>query len=168
MQLHADQGYVPAPWPDHALAVNVAWILDDYTDANGATRFVPGSHHRGHGPDAGEVYESQAIAASAGSILVMDGRLWHQTGSNRTPDCERAALFGYYVTRWLRPQINWNAALWPEVVATLSPQFLDRLGYYTGNVETQIPAGSRANVITPPEIGAAGTAAFPLRQDERR
>ena len=43
--------------------------------------------------------------------------LVHQTGANQSRNCHRAALFGYYVVRWLRPQINWNAALWPEVAA---------------------------------------------------
>lgn len=167
MQLHADQGYVPPPWPEQALAVNVAWLLDDFTDANGGTRYVPDSHRRGHGPSSGEVYDTMPVEAPAGSLLVMDGRLWHQTGVNRTQDCERAALFGYYVARWLRPQINWNAVLWPDVAQTLPSVFLDRLGYYTGNVEVQIPAGSRANVVTPPEIEAAGAAPFPLAPGER-
>jgi ectoine hydroxylase-related dioxygenase (phytanoyl-CoA dioxygenase family) len=98
----------------------------------------------------------------------MDGRLWHQTGANRTDDCERAALFGYYVSRWIRPQVNWNAVLWPEILETLPPLFLDRLGYYTGNVEVQIPAGRKASVITPAEIEAAGAAPFPLAPSRRR
>jgi ectoine hydroxylase-related dioxygenase (phytanoyl-CoA dioxygenase family) len=46
MGMHADQGYVPAPWPPYPLAINVGWALDDFTVANGATRFVPGPHKR--------------------------------------------------------------------------------------------------------------------------
>ena len=162
MQLHADQGYVPAPWPAQPLAVNVAWLLDDFTAENGGTRYVPGSHLRGHGPDPSVATATVPITAPAGSLLVMDGRLWHQTGENRAPGIERAALFGYYVARWLRPQINWNVALWPEVAATLDPAFLDRLGYYTGNVEGLVPAGDRAAVRVPAAIEAAGGAPFPL------
>ena len=52
MYMHADQGYVPAPWPPYPMATNVAWALDDFTSANGGTRFVPRSHLRDHGPDA--------------------------------------------------------------------------------------------------------------------
>ncbi len=162
MQLHADQGYVPAPWPAQPLAVNVAWLLDDFTAENGGTRYVPGSHLRGHGPDPSVATATVPITAPAGSLLVMDGRLWHQTGENRAPGIERAALFGYYVARWLRPQINWNVVLWPEVAATLDPAFLDRLGYYTGNVEGLVPAGDRAAVRVPAAIEAAGGAPFPL------
>lgn len=153
MQLHADQGYVPAPWPAMPLACNVAWLLDDFTIANGGTRYVPGSHRRGYGPDPEEQYSTISIEAPAGSMLVMDGRLWHQTGENRTPDQTRAALFGYYVLRWIRPQMSWNTMLWPETVEKLSPAFLDLLGYYTGNVEYQIPHGKRA--AARPEAGRA-------------
>lgn len=162
MQLHADQGYVPPPWPAQALAVNVAWVLDDFTEENGGTRYVPESHRAGTGPEVGAAYDSIAIEAPAGSLLVMDGRLWHQTGTNETSDCERAALFAYYVARWIRPQINWNAALWPGVAAGLSPRFLDRLGFYTGNVETQVPVGTRAALQTPAEILALSNDTFAL------
>ena len=104
MGLHADQGYVPPPWAPQPFAVNVGWILDDYTDEVGATRYVPGSHLLGHGPAAGEQYDTVPIEAAAGSIMVMDGRLWHQTGPNRTTDRTHAAAFGYYVLPWIRPQ----------------------------------------------------------------
>lgn len=152
MQLHADQGYVMPPWPSEPLACNVAWLLDDFTEENGGTRYVPRSHLRGTNPTTGAESASVPIIAPAGSLLVMDGRLWHQTGANQSQDCRRAALFGYYVRRWLRPQINWNAALWPETVTSLSPGFLHLLGFYSGNVEAQVPNGHRAPVRMPADI----------------
>jgi ectoine hydroxylase-related dioxygenase (phytanoyl-CoA dioxygenase family) len=162
MQLHADQGYVPPPWPDQPLACNVAWLLDDFTEDNGGTRYVPRSHLKSANPEPGDEAASVPIVAPAGSMLVMDGRLWHQTGANQSSNTQRAALFGYYVKRWLRPQINWTAALWPETVETLSPAFLDLLGYYSGNVETQVPNGKRARVPMPPDLGAARRTRFAL------
>jgi fumagillin biosynthesis dioxygenase len=133
MGLHADQGYALPPWPTSPLAINVAWILDDYTEDVGATRYVPGSHLLGHGPTPGEVHDTAPVLAPAGSLMVMDGRLWHQTGINTTADRHRAALFGYYVLPWIRPQVNWNRALDPDVVDAADEQFLHRLGYYGGN-----------------------------------
>ena len=152
MQLHADQGYVLPPWPEVPLACNVAWILDDFTPQNGGTRYVPGSHKFGHGPDPAKNYDTVPIAAPAGSIMIMDGRLWHQTGANRTQNASRAALFGYYVLRWIRPQMSWNTTLWPETIDKLSPQFLHMLGFYSGNVEFQIPHGERASAKPPDEL----------------
>jgi len=162
MQIHADQGYVPPPWPAEPLACNVAWLLDDFTEENGGTRYVPRSHLKGTNPTAADEAATVPIVAPAGSMLVMDGRLWHQTGANRSKDDQRAALFGYYVKRWLRPQINWTAALWPETVATLSTAFLDLLGYYSGNVETQVPNGKRARIPMPEGLGAARRLQFAL------
>lgn len=162
MQLHADQGYVPSPWPDRPLACNVAWLLDDFTEENGGTRYVPHSHLKGMNPSPGDEQFSLPILAPAGSLLVMDGRLWHQTGANRSGATERAALFGYYVKRWLRPQVNWNAALWPETVASLTPALLDLLGYYSGNVETQVRNGRRAQVQMPADLGIGRRSRFAL------
>lgn len=162
MPLHADQGYVLPPWPVEPLAINVGWLLDDFTEENGGTCYVPGSHLRGHGPGANTSDETLTIVAPAGSLMVMDGRLWHQTGTNRSRDCHRAALFGYYVRRWLRPQINWNAALWPDTVAKLSPRFLDLLGFYSGNVEQQVPNGHRAAVSRPAKLKVEADQAFAL------
>ena len=79
------------------------------------------------------------VEGPAGSIMVMDGRLWHQTGPNRTGSIDRAALFGYYVQPWIRPQINWNAALPPEVAAGFDPAFREMLGLDHGL--TAIPTG---------------------------
>jgi ectoine hydroxylase-related dioxygenase (phytanoyl-CoA dioxygenase family) len=76
-----------------------------------------------------------SVEAPAGSLLVMDGRVWHQSGVNRSAGTHRAALFGYYIRSWIRPQVNWNVFLDPEVAASLSPEFLDLLGYRTGYVD---------------------------------
>jgi hypothetical protein len=36
-------GLAPPPWP-HPLTMNIVWMLDDFTSANGATRLIPESH----------------------------------------------------------------------------------------------------------------------------
>lgn len=167
MQMHADQGYVLPPWPDRPLACNIAWLLDDLTAENGGTRYVPGSHRRGHGPEADAQSATAGIEAPAGSLMIFDGRVWHQTGENRSRNGQRAALFGYYVLRWLRPQINWNAALWPETVAALDPAFLHLLGYYSGNTEFQVPNGRRAPVHQPVDLGP-GDKSFALGVSDAR
>ena len=152
MQLHADQGYVLPPWPPMPLACNVAWLLDDFSADNGGTHYVPGSHKFGHGPNPEQSYDTVPIEAPAGALMVMDGRLWHQTGMNQTRNDTRAALFGYYVLRWIRPQMSWNTALWPETIEKLTPRFLHLLGFYSGNVEFQIPHGTRATARPPAEL----------------
>lgn len=166
MEMHADQGYVLPPWPDRPLACVVAWLLDDMTEENGGTRYVPGSHRHGINPAPHQSYETVGVEAPAGSIAVMDGRLWHQTGANTTRDARRAAVLPYYTLRWLRPQVNWNAALWPETVAQLDEEFLHMLGFYTGNSEFHIPLGKRAQA-RPSGVLDSADKAFKLRPNER-
>jgi ectoine hydroxylase-related dioxygenase (phytanoyl-CoA dioxygenase family) len=135
MLLHSDQGYIAEPWPDEALAVNVGWMVDDFTDATGATRYVPGSHHAAGSPDPDETYETVALEGPAGSMLIIDGRVWHTSGANRTEDRYRAAIFGYYTVPWIRQQLNWRELLDPEIAARCSQEFLFLIGYATGNRE---------------------------------
>ena len=130
MGMHADQGYVPAPWPPYPMAINVGWALDDFTEANGATRFVPGSHKKDHGPTwTSGPDESVPIECPAGSIFVMDARAWHQTGPNTTADQTRAGLFAYYVRPFIRPQWNWYATVTPAMLETMSPLMREMLGF---------------------------------------
>lgn len=114
MILHADQGYMPPPW-SRPLGVNVAWCVDDFTTANGATCVVPGSHHwdgQGQGEDMRD--KLVPIEASAGSIIVMEGRLLHTNGVN-TNGVRRAGIFSWYTLPIYMPQENWFLSLNPLV-----------------------------------------------------
>jgi ectoine hydroxylase-related dioxygenase (phytanoyl-CoA dioxygenase family) len=114
MALHADQGYVLPPFPPEALAANAMWCVDDFDADVGATEMVPGSHQRDHGPGDAAPDDSVAtvpITAPAGTLCVMDGRVWHQTGENVTTDRQRAGIFAYYVRPFLRTQENWWRSL---------------------------------------------------------
>ncbi len=85
-RLHTDQGFFPEPWPQ-VVATNVAWFLDDFTEANGATLVVPGSHRVvGYPPHDLEPQAPARLTGPAGSCAVVDGRLHHATGLNRTRD----------------------------------------------------------------------------------
>ena len=65
--------------------MNVAWAIDDFTVENGAARAVPGSVNAQQGSEWVQDYpEAVPLTCPARSILVMDGRVWHQTGLNTT------------------------------------------------------------------------------------
>jgi ectoine hydroxylase-related dioxygenase (phytanoyl-CoA dioxygenase family) len=130
MALHSDQSLVvPEPW-FKPWALNIIWCLTDVTFENGATLFIPGSHlwrtRADVPPDADT--RLRPFEAKAGSIIAMDGRVWHTSGANITADQDRALLFGYYSKAFLRPQVNWNAALSPDTQAGLDRQMRSWLG----------------------------------------
>jgi ectoine hydroxylase-related dioxygenase (phytanoyl-CoA dioxygenase family) len=129
MVLHADQIYMPEPWSG-IQALNVGWCVDRFADENGATRIVPGSHKLNRMPtDAELASDTVALEAPAGTMVVMEGRLWHKTGNNRTADERRAAIFGFYTIPIYRTQENWFLSLNPSVQRYASETLLTLLGY---------------------------------------
>ena len=58
------------------------WALTDFTDDNGATRIVPGSHRAPSSPELGARLRDPAATMRRGSILVFDGSVWHGGGAN--------------------------------------------------------------------------------------
>jgi fumagillin biosynthesis dioxygenase len=130
MALHSDQAIVvPEPW-HHPWAINIIWCLTDVRFENGATLFLPGSHRfiRRSQLPPDPLSHMRPFEAEAGSIIAMEGRVWHTSGANITEDEDRALLFGYYTAPFLRPQVNWNAALSPAVQAGLEPDMRRWLG----------------------------------------
>ena len=129
--LHADQIFVPEPWPAVPQGANAAWCIDDFTADNGATRFVPGSHALNRLPADGDHPNAIPMEAPAGSLVVFDSRVWHQTGPNTTADDRRGAVFGWYTRPIYRTQENWFLSLDPAVRQFASDELLVLLGYRT-------------------------------------
>jgi hypothetical protein len=131
MVMHCDQLFVPQPWPEKAQGVNVFWMIDDFTEANGGTLMAPGSHRQMRAPVAGQDETALVpLEGPAGAMCVMDGRVWHKTGRNRTTDQRRAGIFGWYVAPIYRTQENWFLSLNPLVLQSRpSERLLRMLGY---------------------------------------
>jgi hypothetical protein len=142
MKPHSDQSIVvPEPWLE-PWSINIIWCLTDVRAANGATLYLPMSHAIGWAKDvpADPRAGMRPFEAKAGSIIAMDGRLWHTSGANVTAGEERALLFGYYSRDFIRPQTNWNATLSAATIASLSPQMHEWLGLGpTANINLAAP-----------------------------
>jgi ectoine hydroxylase-related dioxygenase (phytanoyl-CoA dioxygenase family) len=125
--LHRDEGVYPLPpdFPD--VVLNTMWALDDFTEANGATRLVPRSHRwreRMPGPDD----EVVSAVMPAGSVVFYVGKIWHGGGANTT-DHPRLGVILEYVVSWLRAQENHLLAVPRETVVGLPERLQELLGY---------------------------------------
>ncbi|KAL8834069.1 MAG: hypothetical protein Q9176_007678 [Flavoplaca citrina] len=130
MALHSDQSIVlPEPWLN-VWAVNVIWCLTRMTKENGATLYIPGSNKWMRWEDVPHNAPDLLVPfeADAGDIVVIDGRLWHTSGSNVTEDEDRAILFAYCSAPYMRQLVNWSAKLPKELQETLSPELKEMLG----------------------------------------
>lgn len=82
--LHADDGYCRIPRPRVPMGISAIWAIDEFTEDNGATELIPGSHTWGEaGPDADDSGVQQ-ITMPAGSAVVFMGTLLHRGGANRS------------------------------------------------------------------------------------
>lgn len=132
MDLHADQTFVPPPWPSYALVANSMWMIDEFTPENGATRLVPNTHLLGRQPSyaAGEGdTPATPVCAPAGSVMVFDGRLWHQTGPNTTANEHRRGILNYYCRGFVRQQQNFFMELNSAVLESAGPTMKRLLGW---------------------------------------
>jgi ectoine hydroxylase-related dioxygenase (phytanoyl-CoA dioxygenase family) len=123
--LHCDTGALPDARGNSVC--NVLWMLDDFTAANGATRFVPGTHRSGRLPqdvlaDAAAAHpDERLLLGRRGTLVVMNAHLWHGGTANRT-DAPRLALHSFYCRRDMPQQQYQKKLLRAETQAALSAE----------------------------------------------
>jgi ectoine hydroxylase-related dioxygenase (phytanoyl-CoA dioxygenase family) len=161
--LHRDQwAWDFFPFPEGVeVELSTIWAMQDFTEANGATRVVPGSHRwpadRRPGPD-----ESVPAEMEAGSVLLYTGSAWHGGGANTT-ERSRTAVNIDYCLGWLRQEENQYLSCPPEVARELPLPLARLIGYsraafalgYFGDTQDPIEAlhpdqGSPGFAVTDP------------------
>jgi ectoine hydroxylase-related dioxygenase (phytanoyl-CoA dioxygenase family) len=122
-RLHVDWGSAVPPGAYEIC--NSIWMLDDFTEENGATRIVPGSHRWGRLPqddmeDPSAPHPDEILVlGSAGTVVIFNSHLWHGGTQNRTGQ-PRRALHSAYVHRDKKQQTVFRNYLRPETYARLS------------------------------------------------
>jgi ectoine hydroxylase-related dioxygenase (phytanoyl-CoA dioxygenase family) len=121
--LHADWGRLETPGVYQVC--NSLWLLDDFTQDNGATRVVPGTH-RGTATPGEEMANPTSphpdevlLQGKAGDVLVMNSHTWHGGTINRT-NGPRRVLHGYFCRRHQPQQLNQQKYIRPETLLHLS------------------------------------------------
>ncbi len=126
--LHADDDIYPLRIPGMQLQINVMWSLCDFTQENGATRVVLGSHQPLD-------YESQKTwldpvlaVMPRGSVLFYLGNVQHGGGANRS-NVPRMGLINTYSLGWLRQEVNQYLSVPPEKARQYDERIRRLLGY---------------------------------------
>ena len=123
--IHADWplGAVPEPYPPWPMLLQTMWMLTDFTEDNGATRMVPGSHLSGRMPREGDEAEEIPVTGKQGSVLIWHGAVWHRNGPNTSATRHRMGANVAYIPSFIhRPPDGW-----PLVERELYDRFPERL-----------------------------------------
>lgn len=119
-ELHVDVHRDSTDWP----LVGFILMIDEFRTNNGATRFVPGTHHR---PDVPEELmtdrrtdcDGQIVASGpAGSLIIFNGSTWYGHTAH-TSDEPRRSIQGAFIPRDGRAATDFSARMRPETRARL-------------------------------------------------
>lgn len=116
---HADQSAVPAPWNWRLPHVaNMNWTLTDYTKADGALAYVPGSHRKERLPELEEALPlAVPVVAPKGSLVIFNGALWHGAYRKTTPGL-RVTMLGQHCRPYMRPFEDFKGKLPEQIFAS--------------------------------------------------
>ena len=132
------------------MATQALFCVSDFTEFNGSTLLVPGSHLAGRHPtkaeaiDGGKAAGAVKLTAPAGSCIVFDSRCWHMSGGFDASDAAasdwsepttgkpwRMGVFMNYVPPMIRQNENWAMSLDEQVIEQLTDEQKARLGLKT-------------------------------------
>lgn len=140
--IHRDDLMFNFVHPEFEAMMNTMWAVDDFTEENGATHVVPGSHKWPLDRIA-QPHEITQGVMKAGSVLIWLGSLQHGGGANRTRK-SRTGIVHSYCLGWLRQAEPQYLAVPREIARTLPERLQRLLGYFVhepnlGSLEGQDP-----------------------------
>ena len=125
--LHRDTWKYGAPPFPNEVDLNALWAVTDFTEENGATYVVPGSHSwdDDRRPEPGE---DVAAVMPKGSVLLYTGLLFHGGGANVGNDV-RLAVNAQNTVGWLNQTERLLLEFPPHAVADWDDDLIRFIGY---------------------------------------
>lgn len=130
MTMHRDGDiYSPyfSPQDHHPVQIQYMFAITDFTEDNGATRYVPGSHRW---PNSRQWTEDDVEMAvmPRGSVAMWHGGMLHGFGVNKT-DTPRIGVTAGFTVGWLRQEQNQYLSLPHDRVAQFPEKVRNLLGW---------------------------------------
>jgi ectoine hydroxylase-related dioxygenase (phytanoyl-CoA dioxygenase family) len=142
VRIHVDS---PRIIPGYVTNMGATILLDDFTEENGATWFLPGSQEQADVPSEEQFYgKGQRVIARAGSVFFFNARLWHAGAINRTPSW-RHALTINACRSYMKQRIDIPRAMNGMDLSGVSDQVKQKLGFFAQ------PPASLEEYYLPPE-----------------
>ncbi|KAL6251772.1 hypothetical protein RBB50_001982 [Rhinocladiella similis] len=131
--LHRDQGQyrVFNRWGRDApeAVVNFLIATTRFTDENGATRVLPGSHCWPDFSEQGNPEDTVSAEMEPGDCLFISGKTLHGGGSNRTADELRRALAFSFSAAYLTPEEAFPHQISKDIAKTMSKRAQRSIGF---------------------------------------
>jgi len=132
MGAHVDYPYftMTPPYPaTPVMEVQAIWMMEDFTETNGAPLFAADTQKLCQFPDPKKFAElAQKVTGKAGSVVLSHGLSWHDTSMNQS-DQPRVSVLGNYNPKFIRPLENPAQYLSPTFLDQASPKLKQLLGY---------------------------------------
>jgi ectoine hydroxylase-related dioxygenase (phytanoyl-CoA dioxygenase family) len=132
MGVHVDYPYftMKPPFPTSpVMEIQAIWMVEDFTEENGAPVFCPGSQKFCSPPDLDKFSRyAEKITGQAGSVVLSHGLCWHDTSTNHSPQ-PRVSILGNYAPKFIRPIENPLRDMNQAVIDRASPKLRQLLGF---------------------------------------
>lgn len=159
--VHTDDGFYRLKRPRPPASMSLIAAVDAFTEENGCTEVIPGSH----------LWSDDEVAAlkpadlpgllrpmvmPAGAAIVFQATLLHRGGANRSK-AARQAFTNQYCEPWGRTQENFFLGVPQDLVKTMSPRLQRLLGYdiwppFMGHVTASHPLKTLEDGYVPPVL----------------
>jgi ectoine hydroxylase-related dioxygenase (phytanoyl-CoA dioxygenase family) len=130
--VHRDQwAFDFFPFPSgYEVECHVMWAMTDFTELNGATRVIPGSH-KWEDKLRPQYEETVPAEMPKGSVFFYVGSVYHGGGANHSDERRLGINVGYTLS-WLRQEENQYLACPPDVARTIDEDLAKLIGYRRG------------------------------------
>lgn len=126
-QLHNDTRIAGCKYP---LVIHIIYMLDDFTEKNGATRVVSKSHLRDNFAQNNKIYKNEIkLTGKKGDAIIFNASTWHGSSKKILDDDRWGMIYSY--SRWfLKPDFNYCRNTPKKIFNKLTKEQKKLLGFY--------------------------------------